>query len=122
MGRLRRRRDDGGVNPATGETIAEVPASTAEDANRAVEAAKAALPEWLDSTPRERGELLLKLADVMEENAEELAPLESKNVGKPLAAARDETPRWWTTSASSPAPRATSRGVQPASTCEGTRR
>jgi 1-pyrroline dehydrogenase len=78
------------VNPATGETIAEVPASTEEDANRAVEAAKAALPEWLDSTPRERCELLLKLADVIEENAEELAQLESKNVGKPIAAARDE--------------------------------
>ena len=78
------------VNPATGETIAEVPASTEDDANRAVEAAKAALPDWLDSTPRERGELLLKLADVIEENAEELAQLESKNVGKPIAAARDE--------------------------------
>jgi 1-pyrroline dehydrogenase len=78
------------LNPATGETIAEVPASTEEDANRAVEAAKAALPEWLDSTPRERAEMLLKLADVVEENAEELAALESKNVGKPIAAARDE--------------------------------
>ena len=78
------------INPATGETIAEVPASTEEDANRAVEAAKAALPDWLDSTPRERGELLLKLADVIEENAEELAQLESRNVGKPIAAARDE--------------------------------
>ncbi|MGH3039404.1 MAG: gamma-aminobutyraldehyde dehydrogenase [Gaiellaceae bacterium] len=78
------------VNPATGETIAEVPASNEEDANRAVEAAKAALPDWLDSTPRERAEILLKLADVIEENAEELAQLESKNVGKPIAAARDE--------------------------------
>jgi 1-pyrroline dehydrogenase len=78
------------LNPATGETIAEVPASTEEDANRAVEAAKAALPERLDSTPRERAEMLLKLADVVEENAEELAALESKNVGKPIAAARDE--------------------------------
>ena len=78
------------VNPATGETIAEVPASTAEDADRAVQAAKDALPEWLDSTPRERAEILLKLADVIEENAEELAQIESRNVGKPIAAARDE--------------------------------
>ena len=78
------------LNPATGERIAEVPASTEEDASRAVEAAKAALPAWLDSTPRERAEILLKLADVIEENAEELAQLESKNVGKPIAAARDE--------------------------------
>ncbi len=78
------------LNPATGETIAEVPASTAEDADRAVQAAKDALPEWLDSTPRERSEMLLKLADVIEENAEELAQIESRNVGKPIAAARDE--------------------------------
>ena len=78
------------LNPATGETIAEVPASNEEDASRAVGAAKAALPEWLDSTPRERAEILLKLADVIEENAEELSQLESKNVGKPIAAARDE--------------------------------
>jgi 1-pyrroline dehydrogenase len=78
------------LNPATGETIAEVPASNEEDASRAVGAAKAALPECLDSTPRERAEILLKLADVIEENAEELSRLESKNVGKPIAAARDE--------------------------------
>ena len=80
------------INPATGETIAEVQRSTAEDANRAVEAAKAALPEWLDATPAERSELLHKLADVIEENADELAALESKNVGKPLSYAKDEMP------------------------------
>jgi 1-pyrroline dehydrogenase len=78
------------LNPATGETIAEVPASTEEDANRAVEAARDALAEWLDTTPRERSEMLLKLADVIDENADELAALESRNVGKPIAAARDE--------------------------------
>src|SRR3954465_10055233 len=80
------------LNPSTGEVIAEVARSTAEDADRAVEAAKNALPEWLDSTPGERAELLLKLADVIEENAEELAALESKNVGKPLSYAKDEMP------------------------------
>jgi 1-pyrroline dehydrogenase len=80
------------LNPATGETIAEVAASTEEDADRAVQAAKAALPEWLESTPAERAELLLKLADLIEENAEELAALESKNVGKPLPVSRDEFP------------------------------
>jgi 1-pyrroline dehydrogenase len=80
------------LNPATGEVIAEVQRSTAEDADRAVEAAKAALPEWLDSTPGERSELLHKLADVIEENADELAALESKNVGKPLSYAKDEMP------------------------------
>jgi 1-pyrroline dehydrogenase len=80
------------LNPATGETIAEVPSGTAADVDRAVEAAKQALPEWLDSTPAERAELLLKLADILDANAEELAAIESRNVGKPLAYARDELP------------------------------
>jgi 1-pyrroline dehydrogenase len=80
------------VNPSTGEVIAEVPSSTAEDADRAVQAAKAALPEWLENTPGERAELLFKLADLIDENADELAALESKNVGKPLSYAKDEMP------------------------------
>jgi acyl-CoA reductase-like NAD-dependent aldehyde dehydrogenase len=80
------------INPATGETIAEVPRSSAEDVDRAVAAANAALPAWLDATPKERSELLHKLADVLEANAEELAQLESANVGKPLMASRDEMP------------------------------
>src|SRR5919109_3488288 len=80
------------LNPATGEVIAEVQHSTAEDADRAVQAAKAALPEWLESTPGERAELLNKLADLIEENADELAAIESRNVGKPLSYAKDEMP------------------------------
>ncbi len=80
------------VNPATGEAIAEVPRGTGEDVDRAVAAAKQALPEWLETTPAERAELLLKLADLIDEHAEELAQLESTNVGKPLPAARDEMP------------------------------
>src|SRR5580765_2798234 len=80
------------INPATGEVIAEVPRCSAEDVDRAVEAAKKVLPEWLDKTPKERSELLHKLADVIDENAEELAQLESLNVGKPLMASRDEMP------------------------------
>ena len=80
------------INPATGETIAEVPRCGAEDVDRAVEAAKKILPEWLDKTPKERSELLHALADVIDENAEELAQLESANVGKPLMASRDEMP------------------------------
>ena len=80
------------INPATGEVIAEVPQGTQADVDRAVEAAKSAFPEWLDSTPQERSEMLLKLADALDEHAEELATLESQNVGKPLPAARDELP------------------------------
>jgi 1-pyrroline dehydrogenase len=80
------------VNPATGETIAQVPNASADDVDAAVERAKEALPEWLDATPGERAELLLKLADVIEDNADELARIESQNVGKPLMASRDEMP------------------------------
>src|SRR2546429_7719268 len=87
---------DGGtmevLNPATGETIAEVPRSSAEDVDRAVQAARKALPGWLETTPSERAEMLLKLADALDQHAEELAELESQNVGKPLGYARDELP------------------------------
>jgi 1-pyrroline dehydrogenase len=87
---------DGGtmevLNPATTAVIAEVPRGTQADVDRAVEAAKAALPEWLETTPGERAELLLKLADAVDANTDELAAIESRNVGKPLSAARDELP------------------------------
>ena len=80
------------LNPATGETIAEVPRSSAEDVDRAVQAAKKALPEWLETTPGERAEMLLKLADALDQHSDELAELESQNVGKPLSYAKDEMP------------------------------
>jgi 1-pyrroline dehydrogenase len=80
------------LNPATGETIAEVPRGTAEDVERAVDAARKAAPEWGARPPKERMELLLKLADVIDENAEELTRLESLNVGKPMSIAGDEMP------------------------------
>ena len=71
------------LNPATGEVIAEVPRGTADDVERAVDAAKKAWVGWQDKTPKDRMELLLALADVIDEHAEELARLESQNVGKP---------------------------------------
>ena len=80
------------INPATAETIDSVPNMTADEVDEAVEAAKQALPEWLDATPGERSALLLKLADVIDDNAEELAQIESRNVGKPLMVSRDEMP------------------------------
>ncbi len=80
------------LNPSTGETIAEVPSGTAADVERAVEAARAAQPEWAEATPKERSEVLLKLGDLLDEHAEELAQLETLNVGKPLMASRDEMP------------------------------
>jgi 1-pyrroline dehydrogenase len=87
---------DGGtdevVNPATGEVIARVPRGTEADVDRAVQAAAKALPDWRESTPAERSEVLLKLAEVIDEHVDELAQIESQNVGKPLSAAADEMP------------------------------
>jgi 1-pyrroline dehydrogenase len=87
---------DGGVreivNPATGDVIAEVPEGTQADVDRAVAAAKDAFPGWRDTTPGERSLAMLKLADLLEQNAEELNALESANVGKPMAVAREEMP------------------------------
>jgi 1-pyrroline dehydrogenase len=80
------------VNPATGESIGHVPNMSAEQVDETVERAKQALPEWLDATPGERSELLHSLADVLADNAEELAQIESRNVGKPMSLAREEMP------------------------------
>jgi 1-pyrroline dehydrogenase len=80
------------LNPATGEVIAEVPRGTAEDVERAVDAARKAWDEWQSKTPKDRMELLLKLADAIDDNAEELTRLESQNVGKPMSVAVDEMP------------------------------
>jgi betaine-aldehyde dehydrogenase len=71
------------VSPATGEVIAEVPKATREDIDRAVAAARAAFEEtWFDTTPKQRMEALLKLAERIDEHAEELGRIESENVGK----------------------------------------
>ena len=80
------------INPSTAETIGAVPNMTAEEVDEAVERAKQALPGWLDATPKERSELLHKLAQIIEDNAEELAQIESRNVGKPLMVSREEMP------------------------------
>jgi 1-pyrroline dehydrogenase len=72
------------LNPATGDTIAETPRASEQDVDLAVKAAQKAFDEvWFDTTPGERSAMLLKLADVVEANAEELGQLESENVGKP---------------------------------------
>ena len=73
------------VNPATGEVMAEVPKATEADVERAVAAARKAFESWGETTPRERSELLLKLADALIEHGDEFGDLESENVGKPRA-------------------------------------
>ena len=80
------------LNPSTGEVVAQVPRGSEKDVERAVDSSKKAWEEWRFRTPKDRMELLLALADVMEEHADELWQLESLNVGKPAAIARDEIP------------------------------
>jgi betaine-aldehyde dehydrogenase len=78
------------VNPANGETIAHVPLSTEADVDRAVKAARTAFDGWSRSTPAERADALLQLAEAIEEHADEIAELEADNAGKPLSAVRDD--------------------------------
>jgi betaine-aldehyde dehydrogenase len=81
------------TNPANGEVIADMPLSSEEDVNRAVAAAKAAFPGWSTTTPGERAGAMLKLADLLDEHAEELADLEAADAGKPRNAfLEDEMP------------------------------
>jgi 1-pyrroline dehydrogenase len=80
------------VDPATGEQYDEVGSSTADDVDAAVRAAAAAFPGWSATTPAERSEALAKLADALDGDADNLAQIESRNVGKPMAAAPEEMP------------------------------
>src|SRR5262245_33784006 len=72
------------VNPSTGEVYASAPNSSAKDVDDAFTASAKAFETWRWSTPSERQHALLKLADVIEENAEELVEIESENTGKPV--------------------------------------
>ena len=78
------------VNPATEETLTEVPGASAEDADRAVEAALKAFPAWRAVSPADRSRLLRRLGGLVEEHGEELARLETRNVGKPISDSRGE--------------------------------
>ncbi|MFM1653210.1 aldehyde dehydrogenase family protein [Brevibacillus sp. B_LB10_24] len=78
------------INPATGEVIATVAEGSTADAVAAIEAARRAFEEdgWIDSKARDRAALLYRLADLLEENAEEFAQLDTLNNGKPLRESR----------------------------------
>jgi aminobutyraldehyde dehydrogenase len=81
------------LDPATGVQIAQVPEASRDQVESAVAAAKAAFSGWSQTTPKDRAALLLKLADRIESDAAVLAEIESRNTGKPLAAAlNDEIP------------------------------
>lgn len=76
------------LNPANGTLITKIAAAEAEDVDIAVAAAKKAFPAWAATPAAERGRLLLKLADLIEEHAEELAQLESLDTGHPIRDSR----------------------------------
>jgi acyl-CoA reductase-like NAD-dependent aldehyde dehydrogenase len=78
------------TNPATEETIAEIEPAGVEETDAAVARAAAAFEAWRAVAPTDRARLLRRLATLVEENAEELARIESQNVGKPIAGARAE--------------------------------
>jgi betaine-aldehyde dehydrogenase len=78
-------------DPATGEPIASVAQATAGDVDRAARLAeKAYRAQWKTRTPRDRAAVLLRLAALIREKADELARLESRNTGKPIASAKGE--------------------------------
>jgi len=78
------------LNPATEESLAELEPAGAEETDAAVARAKAAYPAWRAVAPADRARLLRRLATLIEEHAEELARIESRNVGKPISGARGE--------------------------------
>ncbi len=78
------------VNPATEEVLADVPRQGVEEAGAAVRAAAAAFPAWRDLAPGDRARLLRRFAEKVEEHAEELALVETRNVGKPISDSRGE--------------------------------
>jgi betaine-aldehyde dehydrogenase len=81
------------LNPATGEELARAPVSSAEDVDRAVQAARRAFAGWSETTPAQRAQALLALADLVEEHGAEIARLEALNAGKPIeAVTNDEIP------------------------------
>jgi betaine-aldehyde dehydrogenase len=81
------------LNPATGEELARAPISSAEDVDRAVKAARRAFERWSVTTPAQRAQALLALADVVEEHGAEIARAEALNAGKPIeAVTNDEIP------------------------------
>src|SRR5688572_5400056 len=79
------------IDPATEETFCEVDGASASDLDGAITGAQRAFETtWRDLAPGRRAEVLFKIAQTIRENAEAIAQVESRNVGKPIADARDE--------------------------------
>ena len=81
------------INPATGESVATIQVGTREDADRAVAAAQKAYDDvWFDTPPKERAAMMLKLADALDADADNLALLEAEDVGKPISVSAADIP------------------------------
>jgi len=78
------------TDPATGEAFAEVAVADESDVDAAVAAAREAFPEWRDTDPAERGRTLYRVAELIRENLDDLAELETRDQGKPLSQARSD--------------------------------
>ncbi|MBA2697774.1 MAG: aldehyde dehydrogenase family protein, partial [Nocardioidaceae bacterium] len=78
------------VNPSTEEGFAQAAVSGSEDVDRAMRAASGAYETWRDATPADRQRALLKLADALEQRADEFVAVESENTGKPLGFTKTE--------------------------------
>ncbi|MET7278733.1 gamma-aminobutyraldehyde dehydrogenase [Kribbella sp. NPDC005582] len=78
------------IAPATGESYTQAPLSGPEDVDQAYTAAARAFESWRDSTPADRQRALLKIADAIEQRADEFTAVESRNTGKPLALTASE--------------------------------
>ena len=88
------------IDPYTGKAWAKIPRGSAEDVDRAVKAATKAMKEgpWATMTASQRAKLMIKLADLVEKNAERLAELEVRDNGKLIAEMRGQVnyhPEWW---------------------------
>ncbi len=81
------------IDPATGNVIAKIAVADKQDIDRAVAAAQKAFDDvWFDTPPKERAGMLLKLADAIDANGDELARLESIDVGKPITLSKGDIP------------------------------
>lgn len=78
------------INPATAETVAQVVESSVDDVDAAVQSALAAQPTWASLTPGARATALLRLADLLSDNLDEIARLETLDAGKPWSVCRNE--------------------------------
>jgi betaine-aldehyde dehydrogenase len=78
------------IEPATEKVLAELSEATVEDADKAVAKARAAFPAWRAVSPKDRANVMRRIALAVQDHAEELARLEARNVGKPIGDARGE--------------------------------